>query len=60
MASVGPEVQTGAFSIPNFFMNVDYDLFNGVCWSRTANGRIFKFKRSQSKKYPDFTNFRVL
>ncbi|KAG5575955.1 hypothetical protein H5410_056089 [Solanum commersonii] len=69
MASVCPKGQTSVFSSSNeskiiflskFFLDVYYDLINGVNLSRVANGPIFKFKRAPKSEKLDFNNFCML
>ncbi|KAG5578984.1 hypothetical protein H5410_049611 [Solanum commersonii] len=50
-------IQDSVFFLSKFFMNVNYDLINGVSWSLGATECIFKFKRAPEREKPNFTFF---
>ncbi|KAG5575967.1 hypothetical protein H5410_056101 [Solanum commersonii] len=43
-----------------YFMDVRYNLINGVSWSQGVKRRILKLKRAPKLEKKDFTNFRVI
>ncbi|KAG5587091.1 hypothetical protein H5410_047525 [Solanum commersonii] len=43
-----------------FFMDVRYNLINGVSWSRGEIERIFKFKQALKQEKLEFIDFHML